>query len=316
MIAGRISAGARRSVILTGPGERSSPGTSGVTTTPMSGIRNIAIIAHVDHGKTTLVDCLLKQSGTFRANEAFSGAERIMDSNDLERERGCDPRRRTPRSTSPASKSEHRGYAGHSDFWRRSRAGLEDGGCGCFSSWRADGPMPQTRFVLRKAFELGPQPIVVVNRSTVPRRARTRSSTRSSILMVDLGATDEQLDFPIVHLGQARLRAPRGRSHGDRRPPAPRYHPRRGARADGRSERPAQMLAALSITTIISAGFVIGRVVKAWHDPDRAGRTICKLDGSMVKSKVAMLMALKECGVGHHRRPPRARSSSSPASKR
>src|ERR1051325_8917804 len=119
-------------------------------------LRNIAIVAHVDHGKTTLVDALLHQSGIFRSNERV--AERVMDSNDLERERGI---------TMLVDASE--------------------------------GPLPQTRFVLRKALERKLTPIVVINKID-------RSDARSAVvlnevydLFIDLDATEEQLDFPVLY---------------------------------------------------------------------------------------------------------------------
>src|SRR5690242_12311281 len=144
----------------------------------MQHIRNIAIIAHVDHGKTTLVDCLLKQSGTFRANQAETQVERLMDSMDLEKEKGI-----TIRAKNAAFKYKdfHVNIVdtpGHADFGGEVERILNmiDGVLLVVDS--VDGPQAQTRFVLRKALEAGAKPIVVINRSTAKTPTRTRSSTR------------------------------------------------------------------------------------------------------------------------------------------
>ena len=130
----------------------------------MQHIRNIAIIAHVDHGKTTLVDCLLKQSGTFRANQHESTDERLMDSMDLEREKGI-----TIRAKNAAFK--YKNYhinivdtPGHADFGGEVERimNMIDGVLLVVDS--VDGPQAQTRFVLRKALEAGAKPIVVINK--------------------------------------------------------------------------------------------------------------------------------------------------------
>ena len=126
-------------------------------------IRNIAIIAHVDHGKTTLVDCLLKQSGTFRANQAQATEERLMDSMDLEREKGI-----TIRAKNAAFKYQHYHVnivdtPGHADFGGEVERimNMIDGVLLVVDA--GDGPQAQTRFVLRKALEAGAKPIVVIN---------------------------------------------------------------------------------------------------------------------------------------------------------
>ncbi len=165
----------------------------------MEHIRNIAIIAHVDHGKTTLVDCLLKQSGTFRANQAISTEERIMDSMDLEREKGI-----TIRAKNAAFK--YRNYhinivdtPGHADFGGEVERimNMIDGVLLVVDA--ADGPQAQTRFVLRKALEAGAQPIVVINK--IDRDNATPHKVLDLVfdLFVSLHATDEQLDFPIIY---------------------------------------------------------------------------------------------------------------------
>src|SRR5688500_16032658 len=163
----------------------------------MQHIRNIAIIAHVDHGKTTLVDCLLKQSGTFRANQATE--ERMMDSMDLEREKGI-----TIRAKNAAFKYKNFHVnivdtPGHADFGGEVERimNMIDGVLLVVDA--ADGPQAQTRFVLRKALEAGAIPIVVINK--VDRDNATPHKVLDEVfdLFVSLHATDEQLDFPIVY---------------------------------------------------------------------------------------------------------------------
>ena len=165
----------------------------------MQHIRNIAIIAHVDHGKTTLVDCLLKQSGTFRANQHESSEERLMDSMDLEREKGI-----TIRAKNAAFK--YKNYhinivdtPGHADFGGEVERimNMIDGVLLVVDS--VDGPQAQTRFVLRKALEAGAKPIVVINK--IDRDNATPHKVLDAIfdLFVSLHATDEQLDFPVIY---------------------------------------------------------------------------------------------------------------------
>jgi GTP-binding protein len=164
----------------------------------MQHIRNIAIIAHVDHGKTTLVDCLLKQSGTFRANQAISNEERIMDSMDLEREKGI-----TIRAKNAAFK--YKDYhinivdtPGHADFGGEVERimNMVDGVLLVVDA--AEGPQAQTRFVLRKALEAGAKPIVVINK--IDRENANPKKVLDEVfeLFISLRATDEQLDFPFV----------------------------------------------------------------------------------------------------------------------
>ncbi|MCC6232834.1 MAG: translational GTPase TypA [Verrucomicrobiales bacterium] len=165
----------------------------------MQHIRNIAIIAHVDHGKTTLVDCLLKQSGTFRANEAKASEERIMDSMDLEREKGI-----TIRAKNAAFKYKefHVNIVdtpGHADFGGEVERimNMIDGVLLVVDA--AEGPQAQTRFVLRKALEAGAIPIVVINKIDRDNAAPKKVLDQVFELFMSLNATDEQLDFPFVY---------------------------------------------------------------------------------------------------------------------
>jgi GTP-binding protein len=165
----------------------------------MQHIRNIAIIAHVDHGKTTLVDCLLKQSGTFRANQAIAAEERIMDSMDLEREKGI-----TIRAKNAAFK--YKNYhvnivdtPGHADFGGEVERAMSmiDGVLLVVDA--AEGPQAQTRFVLRKALEAGAKPIVVINKIDRENANPKKVLDQVFELFIQLHATDEQLDFPFVY---------------------------------------------------------------------------------------------------------------------
>jgi len=165
----------------------------------MQHIRNIAIIAHVDHGKTTLVDCLLKQSGTFRANEAKASEERIMDSMDLEREKGI-----TIRAKNAAFKYKdfHVNIVdtpGHADFGGEVERimNMIDGVLLVVDA--AEGPQAQTRFVLRKALEAGAKPIVVINKIDRDNANPKKVLDQVFELFISLNATDEQLDFPFVY---------------------------------------------------------------------------------------------------------------------
>ncbi len=160
-------------------------------------IRNIAIIAHVDHGKTTLVDGLLRQSGTFRDNETVD--ERVMDSNDLEKERGI-----TILSKNTALK--YKEYTinivdtpGHADFGGEVERvlGMVDGVLLLVDSF--EGPMPQTRFVLTKALAMKLKPIVVINKIDRPGARPLQVLDDVLELFMDLGADDDQLDFPVVY---------------------------------------------------------------------------------------------------------------------
>ena len=160
-------------------------------------IRNIAIIAHVDHGKTTLVDCLLKQSGTFAAHERVG--ERVMDSNDLERERGITILAKNCAIDYRGTRINIVDTPGHADFGGEVERVLSmvDGVLLLVDA--VEGPMPQTRFVTRKALALGLKAIVVVNKVDRPGSRPNWVIDRTFELFDKLGATDEQLDFPIIY---------------------------------------------------------------------------------------------------------------------
>lgn len=163
----------------------------------MQALRNIAIIAHVDHGKTTLVDQLLKQSGTFRENQAV--ADRVMDSNDLERERGITIMAKNTAVLWGDIKINIIDTPGHADFGGEVERILKmvDGVILLVDA--AEGPLPQTKFVLRKSLQLGYRPIVLINK--IDRGDARPDAVLNMIfdLFVSLHATDEQLDFPVLY---------------------------------------------------------------------------------------------------------------------
>ncbi len=159
-------------------------------------IRNIAIIAHVDHGKTTLVDQLLRQSGTFRENEKV--AERVMDNNDLEKERGITI---LSKNCAVEWKGTHVNIVdtpGHADFGGEVERVLSMVDSVLLLVDAVEGPMPQTRFVTKKALALGLKPIVVINKVDRPGAREDYVINATFELFDKLGATEEQLDFPVV----------------------------------------------------------------------------------------------------------------------
>jgi GTP-binding protein len=160
-------------------------------------LRNIAIIAHVDHGKTTLVDELLKQSGAFRENQAMT--ERAMDSNDIERERGITILAKCTSVEWHGARINIVDTPGHADFGGEVERILSmvDGVCLLVDA--AEGPMPQTKFVLAKALALGLRPIVVLNKVDKPDAEPDRALNEVFDLFANLGADDDQLDFPHVY---------------------------------------------------------------------------------------------------------------------
>ena len=160
-------------------------------------IRNIAIIAHVDHGKTTLIDSMMKQSGLFRDNQQVD--ERLMDSGDLEKERGITILAKPTSITWNDIRINISDTPGHADFGGEVERvlGMADGVILLVDS--AEGPMPQTKFVLGKALKLGLRPMVIVNK--IDRQDKRPDEVVNEIfdLFVSLDANDEQLDFPILY---------------------------------------------------------------------------------------------------------------------
>src|ERR1700757_2395321 len=164
---------------------------------PHDGIRNIAIIAHVDHGKTTLVDAMLRQSGIFRANEELR--DRVLDSNDLERERGITNLAKTTGIRYHGVKINIVDTPGHSDFGGEVERALKmvDGVLLLVDA--SEGPLPQTRYVLMKALEAKLPAIAVVNKIDRPDARVQEVVNELYDLFIDLDATEDQLDFPIIY---------------------------------------------------------------------------------------------------------------------
>ena len=160
-------------------------------------LRNVAIIAHVDHGKTTLVDQMLKQSGTFRENQAVE--ERVMDSNDIERERGITILAKNTSIKYKDVKINVIDTPGHADFGGEVERVLKMVNGVILLVDAAEGPMPQTRFVLQKALELGHKIIIVINKIDRPDARLNEVGDEVLELLMDLDATDEQLDSPILY---------------------------------------------------------------------------------------------------------------------
>jgi len=160
-------------------------------------IRNIAIIAHVDHGKTTLVDGMLKQAHVFR--NADTAGERILDSNDIERERGITILAKNTAVTWNGVKINIVDTPGHADFGGEVERVLNmvDGALLLIDA--VEGPMPQTRFVLRKALSMGLRVIVVVNKVDRTNARPEEALNATFDLFIELGASDEQAEFPVVY---------------------------------------------------------------------------------------------------------------------
>ncbi len=168
-----------------------------MSNTANTALRNIAIIAHVDHGKTTLVDCLLKQSGTFAAHEQVG--ERVMDSNDIERERGITILAKNCAVVYKGTRINIVDTPGHADFGGEVERVLSMVDAALLLVDAVEGPMPQTRFVTKKALALGHKIIVVVNKVDRPGARADWVVNQTFELFDKLGATEEQLDFPVIY---------------------------------------------------------------------------------------------------------------------
>jgi GTP-binding protein len=253
--------------------------------------RNVAIVAHVDHGKTTLVDALLHQSGVFRANERV--AERALDSNELERERGITILAKNTAVRYGDLLINIVDTPGHADFGGEVERTMSmvDGVMLLVDA--SEGPLPQTRFVLRKALERGLRPIVVINKIDRPDARPQEVLNEVYDLFIDLDATDEQLEFPILYTnakaGTASL-APGDRG-GDLRPlfdaiarhvPPPRGNP----------DAPLQLLVANLDSNDYLGRIAIGRI---FNGRVKVGDSVavCKLDTAVHQTKVTKLYAFE-----------------------
>jgi GTP-binding protein len=261
-------------------------------------LRNIAIIAHVDHGKTTLVDQMLAQSGIFRANEAH--AERAMDSNDQERERGITILAKATSVLWHGAAGETRiniiDTPGHADFGGEVERilGMVDGALLLVDA--EEGVMPQTKFVLGKALKLGLRPIVVLNKVDRPHADPDRVLNDAFDLFAAIGATDEQLDFPHLYASgkQGWAVADMADERKDLAPlfdkivehtPAP--------AAEARVDEPAQLLAVLIEADPFLGRLLTGRVESGRLTPGMAIRALSRDGVEVERGRVSKLLAFR-----------------------
>jgi GTP-binding protein len=255
-------------------------------------IRNIAIIAHVDHGKTTMVDGLLHQSGTFRENEAV--AERVMDSNDLEKERGIT-------ILSKNTSLQYKDFTinivdtpGHADFGGEVERvlGMCDGVLLLVDAF--EGAMPQTRFVLTKALAMKLKPIVVINK--IDRDGASPLEVLDEVfeLFMDLGADDEQLDFPVVYASSRDGYASLSPDGGDRKDLEPLFEAiiREIPGPSVDTEAPFRML-----ISNVTADDYVGRIGVARIDRGTVANgqsvVVCNSDGSKKSGRINYLYKFK-----------------------
>ena len=252
-------------------------------------IRNIAIIAHVDHGKTTLVDAMLRQSGTFRSNEAV--AERVMDSNDLERERGITILAKNTAIFFHDTKINIVDTPGHADFGGEVERALKmvDGVMLLVDA--SEGPLPQTRYVLSKALEAKLPPILVINKIDRPDARPQEVLNEVYDLFIDLDAGEDQLDFPVLYTN-AKL----GTSSTDAKTPGTDLQPLFEAivstipPATGEPNGPLQILVTNLDYSDYLGRLAIARVFNGTlHTGDEVA--ISKRDGSLEKTKITKLFS-------------------------
>ncbi|HEX4740287.1 MAG TPA: translational GTPase TypA [Caulobacteraceae bacterium] len=261
-------------------------------------LRNIAIIAHVDHGKTTLVDQMLAQSGAFRANEAH--AERAMDSNDQERERGITILAKATSVLWHGAAGETRiniiDTPGHADFGGEVERilGMVDG---CLLLVDAEeGVMPQTKFVLGKALKLGLRPIVVLNKVDRPHADPDRVLGDAFDLFAAMGASDEQLDFPHIYASGKQGWAVAD-IDGERKDLAPLFdkiveHVPAPA-SEGRTDEPARLLAVLIESDPFLGRLLTGRVESGRFTPAMAIRALSRDGLEVERGRVSKILAFR-----------------------
>jgi GTP-binding protein len=251
-------------------------------------LRNIAIIAHVDHGKTTLVDAMLKQSGVFRANQVIT--ERVMDSNDLEKERGITILSKNLSIHHEGLKINIVDTPGHADFGGEVERVLKMVDSVLLLVDAFDGPMPQTRFVLKKSLDLGIRPIVVINKIDRPGARAEQVVDMVFDLFCELNADDQQLDFPVVYtsakLGIAKYEI---EDEAENLNPLFDMIRERVAPPVADPEAPLQML-----VTTIDYNDYLGRTAtgKIFNGRIRTGETVAlvKKGGEIVKGRVSKLL--------------------------
>src|SRR5215831_1737231 len=254
-------------------------------------IRNIAIIAHVDHGKTTLVDAMLRQSGIFRSNEEVT--ERVMDSNDLERERGITILAKTTGVRYHGIKINIVDTPGHSDFGGEVERALKivDGVLLLVDA--SEGPLPQTRYVLMKALEARLPVVAVINKIDRPDARVQEVQNELFDLLIDLDATEAQLDFPTV-FANARAGIAKNSLTEDSENLQPLFEAilKHIPPPQGASETVLQLLVANLDYSDYLGRLAIGRVFNGTlHLGDEVG--IMKLDGSLQKTKITKLYSFE-----------------------
>ncbi len=251
-------------------------------------IRNIAIIAHVDHGKTTLVDAMLKQSGVFRDNQVIT--ERVMDSNDLERERGITILSKNLSIHRNGLKINIVDTPGHADFGGEVERVLKMVDSVLLLVDAFDGPMPQTRFVLKKSLDLGQRPIVVINKIDRPGARPEKVVDMVFDLFCELSANEDQLDFPIVYTS-AKLGFAKKELEQDSEDLDPLFSmiAEHVAPPKGDPEAPFQML-----VTSIDYNDYLGRIAtgKIFNGKIHTGETVAliKKDGEISKARISKLL--------------------------
>ncbi len=254
-----------------------------------SAIRNIAIIAHVDHGKTTLVDAMLRQSGTFRANEAL--VDRVMDSNELERERGITILAKNTAIWYHDVKINIVDTPGHSDFGGEVERALKmvDGVMLLVDA--SEGPLPQTRYVLSKALEAGLPPLVVINKIDRPDARPQEVLNELYDLFIDLDAREDQLDFPVLYTNaKAGTASTRAEVQGEDLRPLFDAILSTIPSAAGSPENPLQILVANLDYSDYLGRIAIARVFNGkLRNGEEVG--IAKLDGSLQKVKITKLFS-------------------------
>ncbi len=250
-------------------------------------LRNIAIIAHVDHGKTTLVDGMLRQSGIFRENEQVQ--ERVMDSNDLERERGITILAKNTAVTYAGTKINIVDTPGHADFGGEVERVLKmvDGVLLLVDAF--EGPMPQTRFVLKKALQLNLKPIVVVNKIDRPEARPDEVVDDVLELFIELGADDEQLEFPVIYASSREGFAVLD-LYGERKDLKPLFEAiiEKVPAPAGFIDKPLQLLVSSVDYDDYVGRIAIGRVERGII---RSGQqaVVCRKDGSVQSIKISRL---------------------------
>jgi GTP-binding protein len=265
--------------------------------TTKSNIRNIAIIAHVDHGKTTLVDNMLKQSGTFRDNQAV--AERVMDSNDLERERGITILAKCTSLFWPDdNKQDIRinivDTPGHADFGGEVERILSMVNGVVLLVDASEGPMPQTKFVLSKALKLGLNPIVVINKVDRPDKRISEVVDEVFELFMALDATDQQLDFPIVYAsGRAGWASLQLEQHSDNLAPLFDLIVKQVPAPTGDAEQPFTMLITTREYDSYLGRILTGRIYSGIAQTNQAVKVLNRDNNSVETGRISKILSFR-----------------------